>query len=760
MKNLKIIGIILLIFTKLFVLTYHESVAAADQFTDAEETDWFHEVVYFAFERGITEGTSKTEYAPQRIVTRAEFASMLCRAYGIHPRIGENFSDAGNTWYTGYLAAIKQLGFTNGTGNNQFSPDSSITREEMVTLSYNFMKAIGKLSGKRERVITFIDIDQVSGWALDALAYAVKKGWVSGKPSNVFEPGGIATRAEVAQIFFNMLSVEPLRTVNVVIEPVFKYDWVLGALFDHDIGYSYLEQTDIILVEKNRKYGFVDTEGNELVPCIFDDLNPPTNGTIRATKDGRQGVLNLEMQEIIPFEYDYIWFHYNGLALVEKDGKYGFIDEAGQEVIPCIYDDVGYDHRYWEDLLWVSKDGKQGYINKTGKEIIPISYYYVSDWISDGTAVVKDEFDGNYGFVDITGKEIIPCIYISVSSFSEGLAGVRKERYYGYIDKEGNEVIPFIYDTVYPFSEGLARVERGGYYGYVDKVGNEVIPCIYDAISDFSGSLVKAKTLDGKWGVLDNQGEEIIPFNYTYIWDFIDGIALATKGMKYGYIDQTGREIVPFIYDDAAPGFMEGLAWVKIDGKYGFIDKNGAQVIPLVFDNAGEFTNGRAWVLKESRYGLIDIKGEIVAPCVYTFGLDDSAVGKYLTSNVRNGKHGVLDKKSGLEIVPFVYDEKIYMYSSFWTSVKRNGKFGFLDNTGREVIPCIYDEVDSFIGIGAAVRKDGKWGLLDENGITILPFIYEEIHHVKGDRIWFKQEGKWGIADVVLRDASNPETVN
>lgn len=172
-------------------------------FNDVKENDWFYEAVKFASEKGITSGVSENMFAPNDKVTRGQFITMLCRAYGIEETTGDNFEDCGNTWYTGYLAAAKQLGISNGVGDNKFAPEKEITREEMVTLIYNYLKLIGEVDIDKEET-SFKDNDSISDWAKAGVAFASGKGYVNGKGNNLFDPDGDATRAELAQIFFNM----------------------------------------------------------------------------------------------------------------------------------------------------------------------------------------------------------------------------------------------------------------------------------------------------------------------------------------------------------------------------------------------------------------------------------------------------------------------------------------------------------------------------------------------------------------------------
>lgn|GEM_PF-1056353 len=99
-------------------------------FTDVEEGSWYYTAVGFITERGITTGTSPTTFSPDEALTRGQFITLLMRAYNIAPveNPAENFSDAGDRYYTGYLAAAKRLGISNGVGDNRFAPEQEITR--------------------------------------------------------------------------------------------------------------------------------------------------------------------------------------------------------------------------------------------------------------------------------------------------------------------------------------------------------------------------------------------------------------------------------------------------------------------------------------------------------------------------------------------------------------------------------------------------------------------------------------------------------
>lgn len=178
-------------------------------FKDVTEDAWYAKAVSFAAARDITLGTGDGYFSPEAMVTRAQYLVMMMRAYGIDPDKNpeDNFADGGNTWYTGYLASARRLGITAGIGNNLFAPDKTITRQEMFTMLYNALNVIGKLpSGTSGKTLSdFSDAGDIETWAKDAVQLLVETGMVKGDGNRLL-PSDNATRAQVVQMFYNLLS--------------------------------------------------------------------------------------------------------------------------------------------------------------------------------------------------------------------------------------------------------------------------------------------------------------------------------------------------------------------------------------------------------------------------------------------------------------------------------------------------------------------------------------------------------------------------
>ncbi len=177
-------------------------------FNDVAEGSWYFKAVNFIGARGITRGTGGGNYSPNNKLSRGEFIVLLMRAYGIAPDTNpeDNFSDAGNTYYTGYLAAAKRLNISAGVGNNLFAPGREITRQEMFTLLYNALKVIDQLpQGDSGKTLSgFTDAGKIASWAKDAMNLLVKTGTVGGS-NGALNPTATTTRAEMAQVLYNLL---------------------------------------------------------------------------------------------------------------------------------------------------------------------------------------------------------------------------------------------------------------------------------------------------------------------------------------------------------------------------------------------------------------------------------------------------------------------------------------------------------------------------------------------------------------------------
>ena len=131
--------------------------------------------------------------------------------------------------------------------------------------------------------------------------------------------------------------------------------------------------------------------------------------------------------------------------------------------------------------------------------------------------------------------------------------------------------------------------------------------------------------------------------------------------------------------------------------------------------------------------------------------LDELIVKKlYLVRVRRNGKYGYVDK-SGHEVIPCKYDYAGNFREGL-AIFEKDDKWGYIDKKGREVIPCKYDRTFNFSEGLAIVEKDDKWGFIDKEGREVIPCMYDAAGSFSEGLAYVKKDDKWGYIDKTGRE--------
>ena len=324
---------------------------------------------------------------------------------------------------------------------------------------------------------------------------------------------------------------------------------------------------------------------------------------------------------------------------------------------------------------------------------------------------------------------------------------------FGYINSRGVEITPPKYDRALRFHWDVGRVQLNGKWGLVNKQGREITPTVYDEIKGHQDPIVR---LGNKYGFVScKTGELLTPIIYddvkqwTQILDFSSrkfgkkDLACVKLGDIWGCINVCGEEIIPVKYEKIEINQSENpRVSAMLNGKWGFVDENGKEITAFEYDDVEIFRNGRAMVQKNSKFGFINNKGATVITLVYD---DCESYFSYVLQDddrrilpiwiKRGGKYGFIDI-NGNEIGELKYEKALSFHSISkdreLAAVVLNGSAGFIDQTGKIIIPCMYEpdfENRSnyyFYNNYANVKKNGKWGVIDANNQIIIPFLYDK----------------------------------
>ena len=180
--------------------------AAAEKFTDVKPGAWYYTAVDYAVSEKLFSGTSANTFSPEEPMTRAMFVTVLGNKAKIDPKDypTSSFSDVkAGIWYAPHVEWAAQNGIVNGTGGGKFSPDKSVTREQMAVILYNYAKFTNcDLTVRAGLLEQFPDGERVSGYAKYAMEWARTHKIINGSGGKL-DASGTATRAQVAQIFYS-----------------------------------------------------------------------------------------------------------------------------------------------------------------------------------------------------------------------------------------------------------------------------------------------------------------------------------------------------------------------------------------------------------------------------------------------------------------------------------------------------------------------------------------------------------------------------
>ncbi|MCJ8014636.1 phosphodiester glycosidase family protein [Paenibacillus sp. KQZ6P-2] len=168
---------------------------------------WASEVIQELAAKHLIEGVSSSQFAPDQKVTRAEMTAMLVRLLDLKGNGVTPFQDvSADKWYAEAISAAVQAGIVQGVSETSFAPDAVIKRQEAAAMIVRAYKAAGGQIGSDASKAVFKDVAASPAWVQEAVQSAYASGLMQGQSPERFNPVGAATRAESAQMIYNMLS--------------------------------------------------------------------------------------------------------------------------------------------------------------------------------------------------------------------------------------------------------------------------------------------------------------------------------------------------------------------------------------------------------------------------------------------------------------------------------------------------------------------------------------------------------------------------
>ena len=412
-------------------------------------------------------------------------------------------------------------------------------------------------------------------------------------------------------------------------------------------------------------------------------------------ENGEFGVINNDGEIVIEPSYDEIVSIPNNSKPIflctydvnDADGTYKTkaLNEKNEEILVG-YDKIeaidNYDSKqniwYEDNILRVSKNGKYGLIDFNGKEVLACDYDDITALKGVKSNIIIKKA-GNVGLVNEKGQTIVPVQYKDILTLKEGYKNeyivVNENDQYGVISTSGAILIEPKFEMVkYLNSSSMFAVKESGVWRLINtEDGSTIIDGGYDNIVEArTDSIVVVK--DGKYGVINTNKEEKIAPQYEDLKYAFSIYYIAKKDGKYGIINLENQEIIPFEY----------ISMVYVEGA-GFIQADKAETETVIFDSN---------------------LGQKISGIISEVNIDKGYIKVYVNNEYK--------------YYNFKFEEKnasdLLITNNLFLN-KKDGKYGYIDKTGKTVIDYIYDDATEQNSCGfAAVKKDGVWGSINKVG--------------------------------------------
>lgn len=273
------------------------------------------------------------------------------------------------------------------------------------------------------------------------------------------------------------------------------------------------------------------------------------------------------------------------------------------------------------------------------------------------------------------------------------------------------------YSFFYNYPEENYIVFREGKAGVANANAVELLPPIYDGVYTLDHSapniLYFMIVKEGKCAMFNHEYQPITPFIYQYLHD------------------------INRAFDEKATDSRQTLFYAVEDGKVGVIDSTGTTVLPFDYDKIGPYNQNCFVFSKDGKIGAVNDKNEVIQPFEFDMIVPPNRFIDSLYAVSINGKWAVAHKdgalltdyifdfeENGIMAMKLKYGDDIFsLWSDFWEGlavVVIDGKYGFMDKTGKMVLSAQYECASPFSEGLAAVQGEKGWYYINRKGNTII----------------------------------------
>lgn len=491
-------------------------------------------------------------------------------------------------------------------------------------------------------------------------------------------------------------------------------------------------------------FGVVNTSGKVVIPFQYDGLHLGNLRAVVMSRSGTKfqfGLTDLSHNILIPLEYQRIYSLGSlRFAVENSENKTAIFTDDGTRVTPFSIDSISTFRKHHAIIYQAQR---QGLINRHGQFVLQPTYGEVQ-LLEDGTIRTREIHTWSFLEGDntvIKNHQADAVVPLSAEHFAIKTGGK--------FQVTRNDFTPLredYFSSVSAFRNSVALFRSAGKTGALSAGGNIIIPAQYlDLIPDQDVFRACLNTgYKNRWVVLNASGKEISEKAYEYIGSFNGKFFPVQNRGFWGAVSLAGEEIMTCVHDSLLLHEGNNVV-VKFKGQYGVIDLEENWIVMPQQHRLVLLNDSMYFAFADSTTYLKSFRGELVYFSANPLEYHDGKIEERLPT----GAHWVIDMR-GLVVSRSSQPDRtetVFERHEGFRAIRKDGKFGFIDDEGRLRIANRYDAVKPFTAGRAAIRIREKWGFIDRREKLVVQPVYDQVENFVGRYAVVTQEGHSGIID-------------
>jgi WG containing repeat len=500
-----------------------------------------------------------------------------------------------------------------------------------------------------------------------------------------------------------------------------------------------LTYKDYVILKKGNQIIFADTNGNLLLPSLYDDAFVlDESNKFFAVKKSKWGIYDCENKSLM-FDYQFDDIDYCGgcgskpyYFLASKNKNWGVVAFNKKILAPFKYQHSHSSMRsdYWEasfslkgqsiliDLIndkefgpplfnepqvinydiftAINTDGKNFIVKRNGEKLPGIFDWLDYNFGFKYFASFKASVNGKLGVLDRMGTALTDFNYTDITIINDSLFAVKNKGKWGIANDKNKLEVPLLYNEVLMDYLPSIVLKKGANYFMFDVARLQLNNTPFESVEkmqDGNIPVLFVTELNGKKGIVGSDTKIILPNEYDKIEQMYRlNLLQVYKNNKTGIFNWSGKNIVTCEYDDIEYLQEFNLIKAKKNEQLFLYNYNGQKLFESAYTSIVPIDSNL--FLLEQKSSLSFFLGKVNAPPIELKYQQVDIVGNSLTAKINDSAYILLDF-SGKRMSNQTYTS-IGNFENGFYMVKKNGKVGFLNSTGKELVPCKYDAATNF----------------------------------------------------------------